>query len=94
MVYNTENGASLQKLSDKSQISRKRYSKLLLEIVKKESKTLNAFQKLLEQISQSPQYNRVGRRVRQTARAVEEMFMMRKLPRTSQTSGNAGSIPK
>ena len=81
MVYNTENGASLQKLSDKSQISRKRYSKLLLEIVKKESKTLNAFQKLLEQISQSPQYNRVGRRVRQTARAVEEMFMMRKLPR-------------
>ena len=48
MVYNTENGASLQKLSDKSQISRKRYWILLLEIVKKESKTLNAFQKLLE----------------------------------------------
>ena len=81
MVYNAENGASLQKLSDKSQISRKRYWILLLEIVKKESKTLNAFQKLLEQISQSPQYNRAGRRVRQTARAVEEMFMMRKLPR-------------
>ena len=48
MAYNTENGASLQKLSDKSQISRKRYWKLLLEIVKKESKTLNTFQKLLE----------------------------------------------
>ena len=49
--------------------------------MKKENKTLNTFQKLLEQISQSPQYNGVGRRVRQTARAVEEMFMMRKLPR-------------
>ena len=35
-----------------------------------------------------------GRRARQTARAVEEMLMMRKLPRTSQTSRNAGSIPK
>ena len=29
----------------------------MLEIEKKESKTLNTFQKLLEQISQSPQYN-------------------------------------
>ena len=94
MVHNTENRASLQKLSDKSQISRKRYWILLLEIVKKESKTTNAFQKLLEQISQSPQYNRAGRRARQTARAAEEMFMMRKPPRTSLTSGNAGSIPK
>ena len=81
MVYNTENRASLQKLSDKSQISRKRYWILLLEIVKKESKTLNAFQKLLEQISQSPQYNRAGRRARQTVRGVEEMVMMRELPR-------------
>ena len=58
MVYNTENGASLQKLPDKSQISGKRQWILLLEIEKKESKTLNTFQKLLEQISQSPQYNR------------------------------------
>ena len=57
MVYNTGNGASLQKLPDKSQISGKRQWILLLEIVKKESKTLNTFQKLLEQISQSPQYN-------------------------------------
>ena len=81
MVYNTGNGASLQKLPDKSQISGKRQWILLLEIVKKESKTLNAFQKLLEQISQSPQYNRADRRARQTARGVEEMFMMRKLPR-------------
>ena len=81
MVYNTGNGASLQKLPDKSQISGKRQWILLLEIVKKESKTLNAFQKLLEQISQSPQYNRAGRRARQTVRGVEEMVMMRELPR-------------
>ena len=39
MVYNTENGASLQKLPDKLQISGKRQWILLLEIVKKESKT-------------------------------------------------------
>ena len=83
MVYNTENGASLQRLLDKSQISRKKYWCwiLLLEIVKKESKTLNTFQKLLESISQSPQYNRAGRRARQTARGVEETVMMRELPR-------------
>ena len=42
MVYNTENGA------DKSQFSGKRQWILLLEIEKKESKTLKAFQKLLE----------------------------------------------
>ena len=66
MVYNTGNGASLQKLPDKSQISGKRYQKLR----KKESKTLNNFQKLLEQISQSPEHNqRAGR-----ARAVAKMF--------------------
>ena len=79
MVYNTGNGASLQKLPDKSQISGKRQWILLLEIVKKESKTLNTFQKLLEQISQSPQYNqnRQGQSSRENAQ--------RKLPRTSQT---------
>ena len=92
MVYNTENGASLQKLSDKSQISRKRYWILLLEIVKKESKTLNAFQKLLEQMSQSPQYSKAGRRALQTARGVEEIFIMSQ--ETAMKSGNAGSIPK
>ena len=48
MVYDTENGASLQKLPDKSQISGKRWWILLLEIEKKGSKTLNTFQKLLE----------------------------------------------
>ena len=44
MVYNTGNGASLQKLPDKSQISGKRS----WELKKKESKTLNTLQKLLE----------------------------------------------
>ena len=59
MVHNAGNGALLQKLPDKSksQISGKRQWTLLLEIEKKENKTLNTFQKLLQQISQSPQYN-------------------------------------
>ena len=57
MVYNTGNEASLQKLPDKSQIPGKRQWKLLLEIEKKGSKTLNTFQKLLQQINQSPEYN-------------------------------------
>ena len=48
MVYNTGNGASFQKLQDKSQISGKRSWILLLEIEEKESKILNTFQKLLK----------------------------------------------
>ena len=40
MVYNTEDGVSLQKLPDKSQISEKGQSILLLETRKKDSKTL------------------------------------------------------
>ena len=48
MVYNIENGASLKKLPDKSQISGKRYWTLLLEIEKKESKTQKTFRKLLK----------------------------------------------
>ena len=94
MVYNTGNGASLQKLPDKSQISGKRQWILLLEIEKKESKTLKTFQKLLEQIRQSPQYSQnIAGRARAEQR--EKMFM-RKLPRTSQPdiSGNTGTIPK
>ena len=56
MVYNTENGASLQKLTQQEkEASGKRQWTLLLEIKKKEIKTLNTFQKLLKQISQSPQ---------------------------------------
>ena len=92
MVYNTGNGASLQKLPDKSQISGKRQWILLLEIVKKESKTLNTFQKLLGRLARALRTIGASRRARQTARA-QEMFMMSKLP-TSQTSGNAGSTPK
>ena len=49
MVYNTGNGASLQKLPN--------FRKKMLEIEKKESKTINTFQKILEQINQRPQYN-------------------------------------
>ena len=55
MVYKTENGASLQKLAQQKKESRgKRQWILLLEIEKKEIKTLNTFQKLLKWISQSP----------------------------------------
>ena len=64
MVYNNGNGASLQKLLDKTQILGKIYWVILLEIKQKESKTLNTFQKLLkllEYISQSPQYNQSRR---------------------------------
>ena len=58
MGLNTEYGATLQELLDKSkpQISRKRLKILLLEIKKKEIKKLKIFQNLLEKISQSPQY--------------------------------------
>ena len=74
MVYNNGNEASLQKLLDETQISGKRQWTLLLESKKKESKTLNTFQKLLkllEQTSQSPQYNQNRRQARR-ARAVEK----------------------
>ena len=45
MIYNTENGVSLQKLPDKAQISGKRCWKLKK---RKEIETLNTFQKLLQ----------------------------------------------
>ena len=69
MVYNTENGASFQRIPYNSQILGKRQLILLLEIEKKENKTLKTFQKLLEQTNKSSHY-RSGR-----ARAVEGMFM-------------------
>ena len=42
----------------------------MLETEKKESKTLNTFQKILEQISQSPQYNQAG--LQQQRKCLEE----------------------
>ena len=57
MSSSIENGAVLQELPDKSQISGKRQGILMLEIEKIESKNLKTFQKLLEQVSHSPQYN-------------------------------------
>ena len=94
MVYSTENGDSLQKLSGKSQISGKIQWILLQEIEKKESKTRNTFHKLLEQISQSPQFNQnIAGRARAEQR---EKMCMRNLPRTSQPdiSANTGTTPK
>ena len=61
MGQSIENRAALQELPDKSQISGKRQRILLLETEKRECEKLSIFQKLLEQISQSPQYNRAGR---------------------------------
>ena len=94
MVYNTGNEDSLQKLLDKSQISGKRQWILLLVIENKESKLLNNFQELLEQISQSQSnYNQSTIKLGRT-RAVEKMFI-RKLPRTSLDKfGNTGTISK
>ena len=92
MVYNTENGASLQKLSDKTQISRKRYWILMFGIAKKESKTLNYFQKILEQISQSRQYRVLGQIDSQQSRGVPRGNVYDE--ETAKKSGNAGSIPK
>ena len=48
MGLNTENGAKLQELPNKSQISGKRLRVSLLEIETKECKKLKTFQKLLE----------------------------------------------
>ena len=88
MVYNTENGASLQKSPDKSQISGKRMLILLLEIEKKESKTLKTFQKLLKQISLSPQYNE-SRQSWSSRGNVNE-----KTDQELHMSENTGTIPK
>ena len=89
MVYNTGNEASLQKLPDKSQIPGKRQWKLLLEIEKKGSKTLNTFQKILEQISQSPQYNQS----RQGWGSRENVYEQT-TKNQPDISGNAGTITK
>ena len=93
MVYNTGNGASLQKLPDKSQISGKRQQILLLEIEKKESKTLNTFQKLLNQIRQSPQDNQSRQEGQSSRRNVYEETAKNQLAiaSISQASGNTGT---
>ena len=72
MVYNTENGASLQKLPDKLQILGKRQQILLLESVKKESKTLNTFSGTTRVDQPEPlvQQEQAGG-AKQTARTVE-----------------------
>ena len=82
MVYNTENRVEprFRNYQVNHKFQGKRQWILLLEIEKKESKTLclKSFQKILEQISQSPQYNQS--RQSQTSR-VDEMFM-RKLAKS------------
>ena len=85
MIYNTENGALLQK----SQISGKRQWILLLEMEKKEIKTLNTFQKLLEQISQSLQYNQSKQGQKSRGNVYEET-----VNNQLEKSGNTLTIPK
>ena len=87
MVYNTENGDSLQKIPDKSQISEKRQQILLLDIEEKESKILTIFRNYSRRLARALSKIRAGRTI-----AVEEMFM-RKLTK-NYTSGNTGTIPK
>ena len=48
MVYNTENGASLEKLPDNHKFQEKDSGYYCWKLKKNESKTLNTFQKLLE----------------------------------------------
>ena len=69
---------------NKSQFSGKRQWTLLLEIEKKENKTLKNFQKLFEQSNQNTQCNH------SRARAVEEMFM-KKTDQELDMSGNTGT---
>ena len=61
---------------------------LLLEIEKKESKKIKIFQKLLEQISQSPQYNQRGQ-CQSSGRNVYE-----ETDQEIDMSGNTGSTAK
>ena len=61
---------------------------LLLKIEKKERKKLNKFQKLLEQISQSPQYNHSRQSQRNRGNVYEE------INQELGASGNTGTIPE
>ena len=63
---------------------------LLLEIEKKESKTLNAFQKHSSRLARALTTTRAGR-----TRAVEEMFLGKLYQHQElDISGNTGTIPK
>ena len=76
MVYNTKNGASLQKLPDKLQISGKRQ---LVDIIeKKESKTLNTLSKATRVDQKDPSVQSEQAELEQRRKYLYE----RKLPRT------------
>ena len=82
------NTSEITRLPDKLQISGKRQRILLLEIEKNESKKLKSFQKILEQISQSPQYNQC--RQNQSSRGI----VYEKNNQELDIAGNTGTIPK
>ena len=85
MVYKTEKWSLTSEISQiNHNFQEKDSGLLLLEIEKKENKTLKNFQKLLEQSNQSPQCNH------SRARAVEEMFM-KKTDQEIDISGNTGT---
>ena len=84
MVYNTEDGVSLQKLPDKSQISEKRQSILLLETRKKDSKTLKTRETRLARSL----YNHSRQSKSSKGNAYEE------IDQELHISGNAGMITK
>ena len=83
MVQNIENGATLQELTDKS----RNFKEKVEDIIdgKGQQKT---FQKLLEYISQSPQYNQS--RHSHSRENVYEATDQQQV----EISGNTGTIPK
>ena len=84
MVQNIENGATLQELTDKS----RNFKEKVEDIIdgKGQQKT---FQKLLEYISQSPQYNQ-SRHSHNSRENVYEATDQQQVD----ISGNTGTIPK
>ena len=86
MAYNTENGATFQELPEKSPISWKRKSNLLLEIEKKESKKLKSFKGYWSRWARLFSTIIVGR-----SRAVHVNWTR---TRHIDISGNTGTIPR
>ena len=84
MVYITENGANF----------RKKIADIIVGNCEKRKSNTKYFSETtrVDQPEPSVQQEQAGELDRLLE--LEEMFMMRKLPRTSQISGNAGSIPK